>query len=168
MTTLTTLQDLYTEQLRDLYSAETQLVEALPKMAAAAHDPQLQAGFEQHLNQTRQHVQRLESVLTDLGETPGGHTCQAMQGLIREGEEMIAQNAAPDVRDAGLIACAQRVEHYEIAGYGTVARYAQVLGHQQHLEVLRVTENEEKATDRELTTLADTINQRAARGAQAS
>lgn len=163
MPSLNSLNDLYLEQLRDLYSAETQLVQALPRMAAAAHDPQLRTGFEQHLEQTRQHVQRLESVLDDLGETPGGHTCKAIQGLITEGAEMIGQDAAPAVKDAGLIACAQRVEHYEIAGYGTVARYAQVLGHQQHLETLRATEREEKDTDSQLTTLADTINETAAR-----
>ncbi|MVN88409.1 DUF892 family protein [Deinococcus sp. HMF7620] len=162
MTTLKNLQDLYVEQLRDLYSAETQLVEALPKMAAAANDALLQQGFLKHLAQTQQQVQRLDTIFADLGQTPGGHTCKAMQGLIAEGAEMIAENAAPAVKDAGLIACAQRVEHYEIAGYGTVARYAQVLGHQQHLEVLRVTETEEKATDSDLTTLAATINQAAA------
>ncbi|MBZ9750483.1 ferritin-like domain-containing protein [Deinococcus sp. HMF7604] len=162
MTTLKNLQDLYVEQLRDLYSAETQLVEALPKMAAAANDALLRQGFLKHLAQTQQQVQRLDTIFADLGQTPGGHTCKAMQGLIAEGAEMIAQDAAPAVKDAGLIACAQRVEHYEIAGYGTVARYAQVLGHQQHLEVLRVTETEEKATDSDLTALAGTINQAAA------
>ncbi|PTA68885.1 ferritin-like domain-containing protein [Deinococcus arcticus] len=157
------LHDLYVEQLRDLYSAETQLVEALPKMAQAAANPQLQQGFVKHLAQTQQQVQRLETVFADLGEAPGGHTCKAMQGLIAEGNEMIQEQAAPEVKDAGLIACAQRVEHYEIAGYGTVARYAEVLGRQGHLEVLRVSENEEKATDSELSLLAETINQAAAR-----
>ncbi|MBZ9713483.1 ferritin-like domain-containing protein [Deinococcus multiflagellatus] len=163
MTAMKNLHDLYVEQLKDLYSAETQLVEALPKMAQAASNPQLQQGFLKHLGQTQQQVQRLESVFADLGMAPGGHTCKAMQGLIAEGNEMIQEQAAPEVKDAGLIACAQRVEHYEIAGYGTVARYAEVLGQQGHLEVLRVTENEEKATDKELTMLADTINQAAAR-----
>lgn len=163
MTTLKTLQDLYVEQLRDLYSAETQLIEALPKMAQAAADPHLKASFEQHLAETHQQIARLESIFADLGKRPGGHTCQAMQGLIAEGSEMIAQEAPPTVKDAGLIASAQRVEHYEIAGYGTVARYAQVLGHTQHVETLRVTESEEKKTDAALTELADSINERAAR-----
>ncbi|WP_233218664.1 YciE/YciF ferroxidase family protein [Deinococcus arcticus] len=163
MTAMKNLHDLYVEQLRDLYSAETQLVEALPKMAQAAANPQLQQGFVKHLAQTQQQVQRLETVFADLGEAPGGHTCKAMQGLIAEGNEMIQEQAAPEVKDAGLIACAQRVEHYEIAGYGTVARYAEVLGRQGHLEVLRVSENEEKATDSELSLLAETINQAAAR-----
>lgn len=163
MTTLKNLQDLYVEQLKDLYSAETQLLQALPQMAAAASNPELKAGFLKHLEQTQQQVQRLESVFADLGEQPGGHTCKAMQGLIAEGSEMIGTQAAPAVKDAGLIACAQRVEHYEIAGYGTVARYAQVLGKPQHLETLRATENEEKQTDSILTTLAGTINEAAMR-----
>ncbi|MFC4638663.1 ferritin-like domain-containing protein [Deinococcus hohokamensis] len=163
MTTLKNLQDLYVEQLKDLYSAETQLLQALPQMAAAATNPELKAGFLKHAEQTGQQLQRLESVFADLGEQPGGHTCKAMQGLIAEGNEMIQTEAAPAVKDAGLIACAQRVEHYEIAGYGTVARYAQVLGKQQHLETLRVTENEEKQTDSLLTTMADTINAEAMR-----
>lgn len=163
MTNLKTLQELYVQQLKDLYSAETQLVDALPKMAQAAADPQLKAGFEQHLAETQQQVTRLDSIFAALGEQPSGHTCQAMKGLIAEGNEMIAQDASPAVKDAGLIACAQRVEHYEIAGYGTVARYAQVLGHTQHLETLRVTESEEKKTDSALTALSDSINERAAR-----
>lgn len=163
MTALKNLQDLYVEQLKDLYSAETQLVEALPKMEQAATDPQLKEGFRMHLEQTRQHVNRLESVFADLGEEPGGHTCKAMKGLIAEGAEMIDQEAAPAVKDAGLIACAQRVEHYEIAGYGTVARYAEVLGKRQHLETLRTTETEEKKTDSQLTELAGSINQTAMR-----
>ncbi|MFC3833123.1 MULTISPECIES: ferritin-like domain-containing protein [Deinococcus] len=163
MTALKNLQDLYVEQLKDLYSAETQLVEALPKMEQAATDPQLKEGFRMHLEQTRQHVNRLESVFADLGEEPGGHTCKAMKGLIAEGAEMIDQDAAPAVKDAGLIACAQRVEHYEIAGYGTVARYAEVLGKRQHLEALRTTETEEKKTDSQLTELAGSINQTAMR-----
>ncbi|WP_295815839.1 ferritin-like domain-containing protein [uncultured Deinococcus sp.] len=163
MTALKNLQDLYVEQLKDLYSAETQLVEALPKMEQAATDPQLKEGFRLHLEQTRQHVNRLESVFADLGEEPGGHTCKAMKGLIAEGAEMIDQEAAPAVKDAGLIACAQRVEHYEIAGYGTVARYAEVLGKRQHLETLRTTETEEKKTDSQLTELAGSINQTAMR-----
>lgn len=163
MTTLKTLKDLYVEQLKDLYSAETQLVQALPKMAAAASDAQLKQGFERHLDQTKVQVQRLEGLFKDLNEEPGGHTCKAMQGLIAEGEEMIREDAVPAVKDAGLIAAAQRVEHYEIAGYGTVVRYAEVLGLPQHMTQLRTTEQEEKDTDLTLTSAANTINQKAAR-----
>lgn len=163
MTTLKTLKDLYVEQLKNLYSAETQLVQALPKMAAAASDAQLKQGFERHLEQTKVQVQRLEGLFKDLNEEPGGHTCKAMQGLIAEGEEMIREDAVPAVKDAGLIAVAQRVEHYEIAGYGTVVRYAEVLGLPQHMTQLRTTEQEEKDTDLTLTSAANTINQKAAR-----
>ncbi|WP_155297443.1 YciE/YciF ferroxidase family protein [Deinococcus kurensis] len=163
MTRLKTLKDLYVEQLKDLYSAETQLVQALPKMAAAASDAQLKQGFERHLDQTKVQVQRLEGLFKDLNEEPGGHTCKAMQGLIAEGEEMIREDAVPAVKDAGLIAAAQRVEHYEIAGYGTVVRYAEVLGLPQHMTQLRTTEQEEKDTDLTLTSAANTINQKAAR-----
>jgi len=163
MTTLKTLKDLYVEQLKNLYSAETQLVQALPKMAAAASDAQLKQGFERHLDQTKVQVQRLEGLFKDLNEEPGGHTCKAMQGLIAEGEEMIREDAVPAVKDAGLIAAAQRVEHYEIAGYGTVLRYAEVLGLPQHMTQLRTTEQEEKDTDLTLTSAANTINQKAAR-----
>ena len=156
------LQDLYVEQLRDLYSAETQLLGALPQMAAAATAPELKQGFQDHLEETRVQVQRLETIFQDLGEKPGGHTCKAMEGLVAEGSDMIREKANPAVKDAGLIAAAQRVEHYEIAGYGTVATYARVLGHQQHLELLRLTENEEKATDHKLTGFAQDINLEAA------
>ncbi|WP_295813818.1 ferritin-like domain-containing protein [uncultured Deinococcus sp.] len=162
MTTLKTLKDLYVEQLRDLYSAETQLVQALPKMAAAATDPTLKQGFERHLDQTRVQAQRLESVFRDVGEAPGGHICQALQGLIAEGEEMIREDAVAAVKDAGLIACAQRVEHYEIAGYGTVVRYAEVLQLPDHAQQLRTSELEEKDTDLALSSASSAINQQAA------
>lgn len=158
---LSDLRALYVEQLRDLYSAENQLVEALPKMAQAAHSPQLKQGFEMHLEQTRNHVKRLESVFQDLSEKPGGVTCKAMQGLVAEGSEMIEKDAAPAVKDAGLIAAAQRVEHYEIAGYGTVVTYAKLLGEPQQAETLRTTEQEEKQTDQKLTELAGKINVKA-------
>ena len=163
MPALTNLKDLYIEQLKDLYSAETQLVAALPKMAAAATDPQLKAGFEQHLEQTKVQAQRLETLFKDLGEEPGGHTCKAMQGLVAEGDEMIKEEAAPAVKDAGLIAAAQRVEHYEIAGYGTVVRYAEVLGLPDHVTQLRTSEQEEKETDQTLTAASKAINQAAAK-----
>lgn len=162
MTALKTLKDLYIVQLRDLYSAETQLVQALPKMAAAATDLQLRQGFERHLDQTMVQAQRLESLLKDLGEEPGGHTCKAMQGLIAEGEEMIREDATSAVKDAGLIAAAQRVEHYEIAGYGTVVRYAEVLQMAEHARTLRTSEQEEKDTDLALSSASTVINQKAA------
>lgn len=156
------LQDLYIEQLRDLYSAETQLLEALPKMAEAASAPELRQGFTDHLQETQGHVQRLETIFESLGEKPGGHTCKAMQGLVAEGSDMIKEKANPPVRDAGLIASAQRVEHYEIAGYGTVATYAEILGKQDHVALLRLTEGEEKGADQKLTGFAGQINLEAA------
>ena len=160
--TLNTLHDLYVEQLQDLYSAESQLIGALPRMARAATAPELQVGFELHCEQTKQQIKRLDALLADLGAQPGEHTCKAMQGLIAQGQDMIDKGAAPAVRDAGLIACAQRIEHYEIAGYGTLVRYAEVLSKSQHVETLRITETEEKKTDRQLTALSDTINAMAA------
>ena len=156
------LKDLYVEQLRDLYSAETQLTEALPKMADAAKTPELKQGFTDHLSQTRQQIQRLESIFADLGEDPGGHTCKAMQGLVAEGSEMIKEKAVSAVKDAGLIAAGQRVEHYEIAGYGTVRTYAELLGFSQHVDLLSTSEQEEKDTDHKLTQLSKEINVEAA------
>ena len=153
---LESLKDLYLEQLRDLYSAETQLVEALPKMAEAASLPELQKGFKDHLRQTEGHVKRLETVFKGLGEDPEGQTCAGMKGLIKEGTEMIKTKGEPDVIDAGLIAAAQRVEHYEIAGYGTVCTYAEMLGHADHHKLLGTTLEEEKETDLKLTKLAVT------------
>lgn len=154
------LHDLYLEQLRDLYSAETQLLKALPKMAASATDSDLKQGFEDHLVQTQEQVGRLEGLFQDLG----GHTCQAMLGLVKEGEEMIREKAAPAVKDAGLMAAAQRIEHYEIAGYGTVAAYADLLGLERQAMVLRTTLEEEKETDARLTLAAREINVEAAEG----
>lgn len=156
-----TLKDLYIDQLRDLYSAETQLTVALPEMAQGASNPQLQQGFMQHLEQTRGHLARLEKLFETLGESPSGKTCMAMQGLIKEGREAAGENQPGPVLDAALIAAAQRVEHYEIAAYGTVVRFAQVLGMNDHAEMLRTTENEEKQTDQQLTQVAEQVNQAA-------
>ena len=156
------LKDLYVEQLRDLYSAETQLTEALPKMAEAAQTPELKQGFTDHLAQTQQQILRLESIFADLGEDPGGHTCKAMQGLVAEGSDMIKEKAVSAVKDAGLIAAGQRVEHYEIAGYGTVRTYAELLGFGQHADLLGTSEQEEKDTDQKLTQLSKQINVEAA------
>ena len=159
---LESLKDLYLEQLKDLYSAETQLVDALPKMAEAATAGDLKRGFQEHLRQTQEHVNRLERIFQSLGEKPGGHTCEGMKGLIREGEQMIKMKGEPSVLDAGLIAAAQRVEHYEIAGYGTVRTYAELLGHDEHVTLLERTLTEEEETDERLTMLAEShVNEEA-------
>jgi len=159
---LESLKDLYLEQLKDLYSAETQLVDALPKMAERASSPDLKQGFQEHLRQTQEHVRRLEQIFQDIGETPKGHTCEGMKGLIREGEEMIKMQGDAKVIDAGLIAAAQRVEHYEIAGYGTVRTYAEMLGKQQHATLLERTLQEEEMADEKLTQLAEShVNEEA-------
>lgn len=151
------LRDLYVEQLHDLYSAETQLVEALPKMAKAASHPQLQNAFQEHLTQTKTHVQRIEQIFQKLGAKPKGQTCKGMEGLIKEGTEMIKTRGEPAAIDAGLIAAAQRVEHYEIAGYGCVHTYAQQLGEQQDARLLQQTLDEEGQTDKKLTQLAEQL-----------
>jgi ferritin-like metal-binding protein YciE len=153
------LRDLYVDQLRDLYSAENQLVKALPKMAKAANDEQLKQGFLDHLEETKGHVERLTTIFERLNEKPGGKKCKAMEGLIEEGKEMIEEDASPEAKDAGLIAAAQRVEHYEIAGYGTVRAYAKLLGEDAAIKLLQQTLDEEAAADRKLTALAEnTIN----------
>ncbi len=134
--------------------AENQLLKALPKMAKAASSPELKQAFEEHLEVTEQHVNRLEQVFQMLGAKAKGKKCEAMKGLIEEGKEMMSQRGANDVLDAGLIGAAQKVEHYEIAGYGTVTTYAKMLGHQAEAELLHQTLEEEKATDEKLTLLA--------------
>ena len=159
---LESLKDLYLEQLKDLYSAETQLVEALPKMAEAASSPDLRKAFSDHLRQTEEHVSRLERVFKNLQESPQGHTCEGMKGLIKEGEQMIKMRGESTVIDAGLIAAAQRVEHYEIAGYGTVRTYAELLGKDDHVSLLERTLQEEEETDECLTELAEShVNEEA-------
>jgi ferritin-like metal-binding protein YciE len=155
---ITTLHELFLEQLRDLYSAETQLTKALPEMAEAANDPTLKQGFETHLEETKGHVQRLEQIFKKLDEKPTGKTCQAMEGLIKEGKETINEDATPEVKDAALIAAAQRVEHYEMAGYGTVRTYAELMGHDDAVTLLQQTLDEEVATDKKLTTAAQSLN----------
>jgi len=152
---LDSLKKLYVEELRDLYSAENQLVKALPKMAKAASSPQLRSGFEEHLEQTKGHVNRLEQIFEKLGESPKGKTCKAMEGLVAEGEELLKENADPSVLDAGLISAAQRVEHYEIAGYGTVRTYARLLKDEAAARLLQQTLDEEGETDKKLTRLAE-------------
>jgi ferritin-like metal-binding protein YciE len=159
---LKSLQDLFVDQLKDLYSAENQLIRALPKMAKAASNPELRAGFEEHLEQTRGHAERLERICEQLDVTPKGKKCVAMEGLIEEGKELLEEDAAPAVLDAGLIAAAQKVEHYEIAGYGTARTWAQMLGHEEAVRLLEETLDEEKATDEKLTQLAEqSVNEEA-------
>ena len=155
---ITTLEQLFVEQLKDLFSAESQLIEALPKMAEAAHAPVLKKGFQLHLKETREHARRLEHILKALGESPEGKTCKAMQGLVKEGDETISEDASPEVKDAALIAAAQRVEHYEIAGYGCVRTYATLLGRKGDARVLATTLKEEADTDKKLTVAAKTLN----------
>jgi ferritin-like metal-binding protein YciE len=152
------LEDLYVAELKDLFSAENQLVKALPKMAKAATSKQLKQGFQHHLKQTKEHVARLKKVFAELDAAPGGKKCKAMEGLIKEGQEVIQEDAEPEVKDAALIAAAQRVEHYEIAGYGCVRTYAKILGRQKAADLLQQTLDEEAQTDETLSELAEDIN----------
>ncbi len=155
------LRELYVNELKDLYSAENQLVKALPKMAKAATAPELQEGFEKHLKQTQGHVQRLEKIFQALGESPKGKKCKGMEGLIEEGSEAMEEHYEGSVMDAALIGTAQRVEHYEIAGYGAVRSMAETLGEDDHVSLLEQTLEEEKETDEKLTELAGQINTKA-------
>jgi ferritin-like metal-binding protein YciE len=152
------LRELYIDELKDLYSAENQLIKALPKMAKAATSSELRAGFEAHLKQPQEHVTRLEQIFEALNESPKGKHCKGMEGLIKEGSEMIAEDPEPEELNAGLIAAAQHVEHYEIAGYGCVRTYAKLLGETEAATILEKTLNEEKQTDAKLTELAEAIN----------
>ena len=151
---MTSLQDLFVEDLKDLYSAETQLTKALPKMAKAATNPDLKQAFQTHLAETQVQIERLEKIFEELDESPKGKKCKAMEGLIEEGKELMEEDAEPEVLDAGLIGAAQKVEHYEIAGYGTVRTYAQMLGNAEAARLLQKTLDEEGMTDKKLTELA--------------
>ena len=155
------LKELFIDELKDIYSAENQLIKALPKMAKAATSDDLRAGFEAHLEQTKEHARRIEEICTELGEKPTGKKCAGMEGLIDEGKETMDE-FEDDVLDAAMISAAQRVEHYEIAAYGTVRTYAELLGHDRAVELLEQTLEEEKETDQKLTELAGTINVEAA------
>src|SRR5260370_36448526 len=152
---LNSMRDLLVEELRDLYNAETQLVDALPKMAEAATSHELKSAFEHHLEETREHVSRLEDIFQQIGEKSSGETCEAMKGLIKEGEILVKAEGNPDVRDAGLIGAAQRVEHYEMAGYGTARSLAQRLGEKQTAEILQQTLDEEGEANKKLTSIAE-------------
>ena len=154
---LNTLKELYIEELRDLYSAENQLLKALPKMAKGASSEELKLAFENHLDQTKVHVERLEEIFERLDETPKGKTCQAMKGLVEEGSEILEEDGEESVLDAGIIAAAQKVEHYEIASYGTVRTFAQLLGEDEAAELLQETLDEEGEADKLLTQLAQEI-----------
>lgn len=152
------LRKLYVDELKDLYSAEHQLIKALPVMAKAATARKLKAGFESHLRQTKQHVARLERIFKGMKDGPHGKHCSGMEGLIKEGAELISQKPEPEELDAGLIAAAQHVEHYEMAGYGCVRAYARLLKERQAVALLTKTYREEKETDRKLTALSADIN----------
>lgn len=158
------LRELYIDELKDIYNAETQLVKALPKMAKASSSDELRAGFEAHLEQTKEHVERLEQVFEMLNESPKGKKCAGMEGLVEEGSEVMKEDFEGAVMDAALIGAAQRVEHYEIAAYGTVIAFAETLGENDQVSLLESTLNEEKETDEKLTTLAGQINQEALGG----
>jgi ferritin-like metal-binding protein YciE len=154
---LDTLKKLYVSELRDLYNAENQLLKALPKMAKAASSEELKDGFEKHLEQTKGHVERLEEIFEGLDENPKGKTCKAMKGLIEEGSEILKEDGEKSVLDAGIIVAAQKVEHYEMAGYGSVRTFAQLLGQNRAAELLQITLDEESETNEILNKLAEGV-----------
>ncbi|HEY0307226.1 MAG TPA: ferritin-like domain-containing protein [Acidobacteriaceae bacterium] len=161
------LMDLFVDELKDLYSAETQITKALPKMVKAATSKDLKLAFASHLQETEGHVRRLDHIFELLEKSPKGKTCKGMKGLLEEGSEMIKEDADPDVKDAGLISAAQRVEHYEMAGYGTVRTYAEILRRDDVAKILQETLQEEKSADTKLTKLAQQINVQAKSAAAA-
>jgi ferritin-like metal-binding protein YciE len=152
---LETLKDLYVDELKDLYSAENQILKALPRMIKVSTHPQLKKAFTTHERQTREHVKRLERICKELGVSPKGKKCDGMEGLLKEGKSLIAEKPEPDVLDAGLLSAAQHVEHYEMAGYGTVRTYARQLGYEAQAELLQRTLDEEGETDHLLTAIAE-------------
>ena len=158
------LRQLYVDELKDLYSAETQLVKALPKLAKTSSNAELRQAFEEHLRQTSEHVSRLEQIFETLGEKPGGNKCVGMEGLVKEGAETMQEKYGDTVMDAAIIGAAQRVEHYEIAGYGTVGAFAELLGESNHLSLIEQTLEEEKQADEKLTQLAEHVNSQAEKG----
>jgi ferritin-like metal-binding protein YciE len=163
---LDSLDKLFLEELKDVYNAEKQIVRALPKMAKAADSPELQQAFTKHLRETEGQVQRLEQIFQKLGQAARGKKCKGMEGLLEEGKEVLEEksDATPAALDAALIAAAQRVEHYEIAAYGTVCTYAKQLGNRDALELLKLTMNEEQETDKRLSQIAAQVNLEAAEG----
>jgi len=159
------LKELLVDELKDLYSAENQILKALPKMIKKATSPDLKAGFEKHLKETQIHVERLETIFQELEESPKGKKCKGMEGVIADGKELMEEDAEPEVMDAGLIGAAQHVEHYEMAGYGCVRTYAELLGLNSISKLLQKTLDEERATDEKLTELARDINVEAEKAA---
>lgn len=159
------LKDLFVDELKDLYSAENQILKALPKMIKKATSPDLKAGFEKHLKETEVHVERLEKIFKELEASPKGKKCKGMEGVIEDGKELMEEDAEPEVMDAGLIGAAQHVEHYEMAGYGCVRTYAELLGNSNFAKLLQQTLDEEKATDEKLSELARNINVQADKAA---
>jgi len=154
---LESLHDLFVHELRDLYSAENQLLKAIPEMAKAAGSRELKSAFEKHLKETQRQVQRLEDIFRELEESPKGELCLGMQGLIEEGSKLIEEEADVDVKDAGLIVAAQKVEHYEIASYGSCCVFAETLGFDRIKQLLKETLSEEEATDKKLSQLAESV-----------
>jgi ferritin-like metal-binding protein YciE len=154
---LDTLEKLYVDELRDIYSAENQLLKALPKMAKGASSPDLKNAFETHLRQTESHVERLEQIFADLDESPKGKTCHAMKGLIEEGSEILKEDGEESVLDAGIIVAAQKVEHYEMAAYGSARTFARLLGQKKAAELLQSTLDEESETNESLNQLAENM-----------
>lgn len=159
------LEDLFLDELKDLYSAEKQITKALPKMVRASSNPDLAEAFQSHLEETRGHVERLEEIFDMLGKKGTGKTCEGMKGLLEEGSEMISEVKKGSVRDAGLISAAQRVEHYEMAGYGTVHALAELLGKREMVKLLAQTLSEEKAADEKLTEISTAVNEEASEAA---
>jgi ferritin-like metal-binding protein YciE len=159
------LRDLFIDELKDLYSAENQILKALPKMIKKASSRELKSGFEQHLKETQGHVERLDKIFEELEESPRGKKCKGMEGIIADGKELMEEDAEPEVMDAGLIGAAQHVEHYEIAGYGCVRTYAELMGEDDIVNLLQQTLDEEKATDEKLNQLAQNINVEAEKAA---
>jgi len=157
MMKLDSLRTLWIEEMRDLYNAENQLLKALPKMAKRASTPELKEAFESHLEETQTHVERLEEIFAKLGKKPSGKTCKVMKGLVEEGSEMLKEDGPDSVIDAGIIAAAQRVEHYEMAGYGAARTFASLLGEDDAEELLQTTLDEEGAADEKLTEIAESI-----------
>jgi ferritin-like metal-binding protein YciE len=155
---LENLQQLYLKELRDLYDAENQITNALPKLIDAANNSELKNALQEHLNVTLTQIARLEQIFQSLNEKPSGETCKGMKGVIKEGDEIVSAGGDPATVDAGIISAAQRVEHYEMAGYGTVRTYAKLLGQDQHAQLLQQTLDEEEEADQTLTKIASTVN----------
>ena len=157
-TNVENLQQLFVEQLRDLYDGEQQITEALPKLIEKASNPQLKSALQEHLEITQRQIDRLDEIFDQLDEDAEGETCKGMKGVIKEGDDLVGKADDPAVRDASIITSAQRVEHYEIAGYGTVKTYARQLGKQDFARILEEILNEEKEADKKLTQIAESVN----------